>query len=331
MEQEKLGTGAHESINDPRTVKHEEIAFAGAPLVKGGVIYTADEHEHQHRVGICTGISRVQLRQRQTGKKYSPDFQYLLQKKYIDLDWNEGSSVFSSCKVAYTYGFLPEDLWSHTTEADRYLPYSQYIAKLQAIPDLEIKRLKKLCVDKIAGYARVKVNNAQSVAKAIIDSPQQAGILCRYGCQKNWWTPSWDAKDINPLRNDPETSGHAIINSFFDYSTGKSMQKLANTWGKVWCLEGNADINFDNYPMTEAYVDLLDTPVINPHPLTKKGDKGPVVKELQGILNEKTSFILKIDGDFGNKTLLAVVEFQRDNKLTTDGKVGPLTWKKLLE
>ncbi len=71
---EKLGTGAFDSPKDKRTVKHKDLAQAVA-LVTGGNDYLPTDILHQHKVGICTGISRVQLRQKQTGKRYSYDFQ----------------------------------------------------------------------------------------------------------------------------------------------------------------------------------------------------------------------------------------------------------------
>lgn len=320
---EELGTGAHISEVDPRTIQLGDMAIAETPLIKGGVEYLPEDIEHQHRVGICTAISRVQLRQKQTGKKYSPEFQYLCQKKFFDLAWYEGSSILSANKVAKNIGFLPADLWTHTTEADRYLPYSQYIAKLQAIPDTEIERLKGLCVDKIAGYATVNVNDAQAVAKAVEES--NSGILCRYGCQSNWWLPSWKAKDIDPLRYAPETSGHAIILSSFDY-TLDFIQKLANTWGIDWCLQGSAHINWSNYPMNEAWVDLPTTPPIPPYVFTKLlkyGMRGFDVKMLQQKLK------ITADGVFGNKTKQAVIQFQSTNNLVPDGIVGSKTNAKL--
>ncbi len=317
---EKLGTGAHASEYDARTVQHSSVAMATAPLIQGGSIYT--DHEHQHAVGICTAISRVQLRERQTGKKYSPEFQYLLQKKYYDLNWSEGSSILNANKVAKLYGFLPDELWTHTTEADRFLPYDQYINKIKAIPLDEILRLLKLCVDPIAGYAQVDVSDPQAIAHAIVSSPEQAGILCRYGCQKNWWMPSWLAKDIDPLRYAPETSGHAIINSLFNYADGNHMQMLANTWGNSWCLGGNAHINWDNYPMNEAWVDLLTPPVIPPFKFTltlRMGSAGPEVRKLQEVLK------ITIDGGFGTKTKNAVILFQNQHSLSADGIVGAMT------
>ena len=64
------------------------------------------------------------------------------------------------------------------------------------------------------------------------------------------------------------------------------------------------------------------------NPTLKMGSKGPDVKRLQEALNKK-GYSLKVDGDFGPSTQAAVKNFQRVNKLTDDGIVGPKTWEKL--
>ena len=63
----------------------------------------------------------------------------------------------------------------------------------------------------------------------------------------------------------------------------------------------------------------------------KKGDKGKKVKELQTMLNIISKTFINIDGDYGNKTLAAVVAFQKAYKLKPDGIVGQLTYAKLIE
>ena len=179
--------GAFDSQKDSRTVKNEDIAKVSPfLLVTGGIDYLPSDILNQWSVGICTAISVVQLREKLTGNKYSPDFQYLLQKKLYDMNWNEGSSALVSLKVAKNYGFLPLSAWSYTTETDRQLSYADYIAKLQAIPDSEVQRLLGLCIDSIAGYASIDITDSQAIAQAIKDS--DAGIICRYNVGAEWWS-----------------------------------------------------------------------------------------------------------------------------------------------
>ena len=65
--------------------------------------------------------------------------------------------------------------------------------------------------------------------------------------------------------------------------------------------------------------------------LIKKGDSGSQVEEIQIMLNMINRVQLQIDGDFGNKTLAAVVSFQKKYKLKPDGIVGNMTYAKLVE
>ena len=63
----------------------------------------------------------------------------------------------------------------------------------------------------------------------------------------------------------------------------------------------------------------------------KPGARGPVVKELQTLLNSRLipSPRLGEDGDFGERTRDAVMQFQRTKGLVADGVVGPKTWTAL--
>jgi hypothetical protein len=185
MEQEFKG-GANPSPVDKRTIKTSSLVLTASPQYKGGVEYKPEDILHQHKVGICTAISLIQNRNKANGKKYSYDFQYLLQKKFYDFNWDEGSSPLSSLKVGKKFGFLPISEWTHTNEGDLYRPYSQYIAKLQAVPNAEIERLIKLCIDPIAGYAQVDIDNPQEIAKHIDES--ETGLICRYEIGSEWWT-----------------------------------------------------------------------------------------------------------------------------------------------
>lgn len=331
MNENPFGTGAEESIQDHRTIPHSpDMAVL---YETGGVDYLPTDIENQHRVGICTAISLTQNQGKANNKKYSADFQYLLQKKFYDLAWYEGSSLLNALKVGKKYGFLPNDLWTHTTEADRSLPYSEYVAKLQNLSDAEINRLLVLCVDNLKGYAQVNVNDSMAVAKAINDS--KAGIICRYAVDKNWWTDkngnvSYKPEDINPLRAPTSlASGHAITMSKFDYTLTID-QILSNTWGTDWDKQGNADVDYSNYRMTEAW---LITDKIYFLQNLKLGDNNDDVKRLQVFLNNH-GFSIALSGPgspgnetsyFGLLTQKALIRFQTANNISPTGFFGPIT------
>lgn len=63
----------------------------------------------------------------------------------------------------------------------------------------------------------------------------------------------------------------------------------------------------------------------------KKGSKNDSVKALQILLNGLGYPCGQVDGSFGNKTYVAVKQFQTKNKLTADGSVGEKTWNALLK
>jgi peptidoglycan hydrolase-like protein with peptidoglycan-binding domain len=62
------------------------------------------------------------------------------------------------------------------------------------------------------------------------------------------------------------------------------------------------------------------------------GSTGEAVRELQRALNSKgANPQLAVDGDFGPKTLAAVLAFQKAHSLIVDGIVGVKTWTELLK
>ena len=234
----KYSTGAEESPKDIRTFSYQPAQAKK----KGGTRYASKDIEDQHRVGICTAISMTQNARKALGTKFSADFQYLLQKKFINKNWDEGSSLSAALKVAKNYGLLPEKLWTFTTEADRKLSYDKYIKKLQKVTDAEINELLKKTF-KIRAYASVPVDR-DMMANAIDES--QAGILTRYSLGREWWN-----KPIEPLRPPKvHISGHAVTDCNYD---GDSF-RIANTWGTDWADKGTGYRLQAMYSPTEAWI-----------------------------------------------------------------------------
>ena len=58
-------------------------------------------------------------------------------------------------------------------------------------------------------------------------------------------------------------------------------------------------------------------------------DSNDAVRAAQYLLKNKFNYDIVIDGVFGKNTLAAVKAFQTSKKLTSDGIVGPNTWKEL--
>lgn len=331
--QEFHATGAFPSF-DVRTPLFTSDTQAKPIPLKGGIKYNASDIQNQYAVGICTAISRTQLRTKQTGRRYSADFHYLVQKKLYDNNWNEGSSLLNSQKVANKVGFLPEELWTYTDEDDRKLPYAEYIKKLQDIPWSEIeallgevdedgKYLKGKTIDHIPGYMAVIPGDIMKVGDAIVSSPQQTGLFVCVGTSDSWSFPT------NPLKHKSYTGYHAIIFSSYEMESDKTRGTFTNTWGPRWGKDGSVDFYFHEYPILEAYIDVesIVKPAIKFTRTLRRGNKGDDVKLLQQLLGFTGP---DIDGSFGPKTLEAVKLFQKRNKLVVDGIVGPKT-QKLLE
>lgn len=263
-EENVYATGAEPSAVDIRDFTYKP----DKANIKGGSRYQPEDIQDQHRVGICTAISLTQNAKKALGIEFSADFQYLLQKKFYDKNWNEGSSARSALHIAKTYGMLPQNEWTHTMESDRKLSYARYIQKLQSVSDAEIERLIKIAsVNKLAGYAQVPIDR-DVLANAIDESA--AGLIVRFVVGKEWYTAP-----IEPLRKPVSViSGHLITICNYD---GMSY-RVANTWGDDWADKGTAYSNLMTYQPTEAWIPYYTK---LPDPIQEQKEQ---LKALQGQL-----------------------------------------------
>jgi len=265
-------TGAKKSPYDIRTLSY--VPTKGG--IKGGERYEIEDIENQHRVGICTSISMTMNAGKALGKDFSADFQYLLQKRYTDGNWTEGSSAFSALKVGNKYGFLLQKYWKHTTIEDRKLPYHEYIEKLKAVPDSEIDRLLEISKKyKLAGYARVKVRR-DDLANAIDES--KTGLISRFSLGDEWYK-----SPIEPLRRAKViVSGHLVTIS--NYSGGSF--RIANSWGDTWADKGTAYFLLRNLRPTEAWIPYYNElpKEVEEQKVDKQSVKGQILNLIQQII-----------------------------------------------
>ena len=72
-----------------------------------------------------------------------------------------------------------------------------------------------------------------------------------------------------------------------------------------------------------------ETPDAQAEETAASGYTAPTAKEIQQALKNAGVYTGSIDGKMGPLSKRAIVEFQQQNDLTTDGKVGRKTWGKL--
>lgn len=58
-----------------------------------------------------------------------------------------------------------------------------------------------------------------------------------------------------------------------------------------------------------------------------KAIRHPTIKQIQTSLKNAGYYNGTVDGQMGKQTRVAIKSFQKDNKLTSDGRVGKQTWK----
>lgn len=65
------------------------------------------------------------------------------------------------------------------------------------------------------------------------------------------------------------------------------------------------------------------------YPTLRYGSSGDCVRKLQAVLKLRWGYSLTVDGQFGSITQSKVKAFQTNQRISSDGVVGPITWGKL--
>lgn len=170
-----------------------------------------------------------------------------------------------------------------------------------------------------------------------------AGATSQYNDDTNW-------AEKGPIRDMPKDK----ICCVFRYDSGKKTMEHTLLYDGnghyIHCSGKVKKCNASQYKATHYAIpkglydedEIVIKPDIEPQkpssnqnteklPTLRKGSKGSYVTLLQTTLINKGYKLPKygVDGSFGNETLSAVKQFQKDNKLTIDGIVGPKTWSAL--
>ena len=120
----------------------------------------------------------------------------------------------------------------------------------------------------------------------------------------------------------------AVVDLNFEPAESKKPNIIHALWGWQYTSSGKVNGISGNVDLDIRYNDPAKDNIA--YPVLRKGSNGVYVEVLQKKLND-AGYNLAVDGDFGNKTLEAVKDYQKVNGLVVDGIVGVKTWEKLNE
>lgn len=246
----EISFGAVSSPSDSRTFKDTALV-APNPSESYKTDISMLPVRYQEKLGVCMAEETCGyvewLYFKKTGKyvRLSTAFLYIVTKLYIDKNFIEGSSHLSMLKAAQKYGICTEESFPTNYK----LSHTDFL--LKTIP---AKAFTEALNYKIGAYFQIPVD--VSLIRGAIKKYGLVALRMEVG--KEWFTPSWKASEILPLKK-PESviSGHAVY--LYGYEPGNVFW-LRNSWSANWAEGGNAFFDDDNYSPTEAWVATLNDP-----------------------------------------------------------------------
>jgi hypothetical protein len=257
-----FGNGANPSKLDVRDHKDDQALVAPYPTSHTTQLSPLVVRM-QYKIGKCVAESVTKqleyLYYKKTGEyvQLSDDFLYFITKKFIDGNSDEGTSMRSVLKAVQKYGTCKKSTFSvEVGDSMSYADYWSHSTTLtQAMYDEALNY-------KGGQYLAIPLD--EEMIKAAIYAYDM--LVARFEVGKEWWTPSWNAKDILPLKPPVDViSGHANILYAYD----DTLIYNGNSWSDLWALQGNGNFNFKTYAphLTEVWALTLSPVVVDNSPV----------------------------------------------------------------
>ncbi len=268
----------------------------------------------QKKIGACVGHALAKSAReywyRKTGKiiNFSPRFLYAVAKCKDGIE-DEGTYPRLVASILKDYGCATEATCPNNTD----LKHEEYVynRKIENIPK---EAFDEALQYRVGGYAFITIYE-YSIKKAILNYGIVSALL---SLGSEWWTPSWNKKDIYPLRPPKSiVSGHEICFTGWDENI-----TVDNHWSEFWADLGFNKLNWSNYSKYIYEAIVLTDGIVIPKPTyiftqdMHYGETSDAVKELQKRLEMP---IAQQTGYFGPLTRLALIKFQTENQIS-------LTW-----
>lgn len=303
-----FGLGAIQT-QDTRDRKY--IAAAGIPEILPAVYTTPTSMFPvlmQAQIPACVAHAWVRLLQiywyKKTGKivNFSPRFLHAFTSPGMgDADGRDPRVVGSA---AISVGCCTEATLPNDTSLDSHT-YTR-VPITAAMLD-EAKQYK------IPAYAFINIDQ-YSIRHAIY---HKGAVAFLFQIGSEWWVPSWNPNDINPLRP-PQNAvgGHEVVGEHWN-----TLEGIENSWSDAWNKKGYGEYNINNYRPWQAI--CIDDPTVdfNPHGIQKfkfmkdlyYGLRNNDVKELQKRLELPSNLWT---GYFGVITREAMIKYQLAHGIT---------------
>jgi len=251
-----IATGAFESKKDTRDIKDTTLSGVLSENYNYDTHIDVLETENQKKLGICTSYIKSYIEYLyflKTGSytRLSAGFLYLVTKRYIDLNNDEGSSPRSALKAALKYGVCKESVFPTNVDVS----YEDFMK--QNIPAVAFNDALNY---RIGGY--ISIPTDPSFIAYALDKYKLLYVRMLLG--KEWYTDikgniTWDKNKILPLRSPVQAiSGHAVLLSGYEIKEGKFKWKGRNSWSRLWADNGNF-FGFEPYMPTECWAVTLES------------------------------------------------------------------------
>ena len=314
MNPQNLSFGAIERTPDPRDYPLGAFTPTTYPDTYFSDISWAPV-ENQRKIPACGSHAGAFVKNLQDNRRLSPAFLWKEIKLIDGRSPEEGTDMLSIFKTLKSAGTCLFDttIDDTTVDVDTYTdPHSITIAQSANAQD-----------HKISTYA-FQFNPTMEQIKAAIYEHGAVLLLLRVG--EEWWTPSWNAADILPLKPPQNVvSGHFVV----AYGYNQDSIFFRNEWSSDWGANGNGYFKANYLPFVTEMGTAVDTSGGRFQKDLRYGMANLDVYSLQKWLVANGFAVFTPTGFYGLMTKAAVQLFQKKYGIPQTGYFGPISRGKL--
>ena len=267
--------------------------------------------ENQQKIPACGSHAGSFLKNIQDNKRLSPEYLWKRIKEIDNQPPENGTDLLSIFKTLNKTGVCSFDLLPNNTS----LTLQQYTDPSTITQEQDADAQDH----RIDTYAFQFYPTLEQI-KAAIYAHGTVIALIRIG--QEFWTPSWNAKDILPLRV-PQTivGGHFI--TLYGYNATQIF--FRNEWSDQWGANGNGYFEANYIPYVVEIGTAVDTSGGRFQKDLSYGMANLDVYSMQKYLVQNGFGTYVPTGFFGDKTRSSVIAFQKKYNIIQTGFVGPIT------